>query len=105
MQISAGPFRAHSNALGVVNLVDTRKRICLELAISPPAGPERHAGVTITAQRDARRLNGLQPLDYPVDARGEGAHVVGIDGGEHRDPQLIAAEFAVRLGVDDAVGP
>ena len=37
-------------------------------------------------------------------AVGEGGDVVGLDGGEHRDAQLVAAELAVGLGVDDAVG-
>ena len=30
--------------------------------------------------------------------------VVGLDRREHRDAELVAAELAVRLGVDDAVG-
>src|SRR5271156_3827911 len=51
------------------------------------------------------RLAALKPLDYPIDALGEGADVIGFDRGEHRDPQLVAAEFAVRLGVNDAVSP
>ena len=33
-----------------------------------------------------------------------GVDVVGVDGGEHGDAQLVAAELAVVLGVDDAVG-
>ena len=32
------------------------------------------------------------------------AHVVGLDRREHADAQLVAAELAVGLGVDDAVG-
>src|SRR6202035_3008515 len=47
----------------------------------------------------------LATLDPPVAAFGERADVVGFDGREHRHPQLVAAEFAVRLGVDDAVCP
>ena len=39
-----------------------------------------------------------------VDARGQRLDVVGLDGREHRDPQLVAAELAVGLGVDDPVG-
>ena len=38
-----------------------------------------------------------------VDAGGQGADVVGVDGREHADPQLVAAELAVGLDVDDAV--
>ena len=30
--------------------------------------------------------------------------VLGVDGREHRDAQLVAAELAVGLDVDDAVG-
>ena len=37
-------------------------------------------------------------------ARDELAHVVGLDRDEGRDAQLVAAELAVGLGVDDAVG-
>ena len=44
-------------------------------------------------------------FDDPVDALRQGADVIGIDRGEHRYPQLVATEFAVRLGVDDAVRP
>src|SRR4051794_26370777 len=39
-----------------------------------------------------------------VDAGGQGAHVGRVDGGEHADAELVAAELAVGLGVDDAVG-
>jgi len=46
-----------------------------------------------------------EPFDHPIDALGQRADVVGIDGREHPDPKLVAAEFAVRLGVDDAIGP
>ena len=43
-------------------------------------------------------------LDDPVDAGGEGLDVGGVDGGVHGDAELVAAELAVGLGVDDAVG-
>ena len=42
--------------------------------------------------------------DDPVDAGREGLDVRRLDGREHADAQLVAAELAVRLGVDDAVG-
>ena len=45
-----------------------------------------------------------QLLHHPVDARRERLDVVRLDGGEHADPQLVAAQLAVGLGVDDAVG-
>ena len=47
---------------------------------------------------------GSEALDDPVDAGGERLDVGRVDGGVHRDPQLVAAELAVGLGVDDAVG-
>ena len=37
-------------------------------------------------------------------ARVSVSDVVGLDRGEQRDAQLVAAELAVRLDVDDAVG-
>src|SRR6478609_7395958 len=40
-----------------------------------------------------------------VDARRERSDVVGFDRREHADAQLVAAELAVAVGVDDAVGP
>ena len=39
-----------------------------------------------------------------VDAGGQRLDVLGVDGREHRDAQLVAAELAVGLDVDDAVG-
>ncbi|HEX2265372.1 MAG TPA: hypothetical protein VHH14_03730, partial [Solirubrobacterales bacterium] len=33
---------------------------------------------------------------------GQRLDVVGVDGGEHRDAQVVAAELAVRLDVDAA---
>ena len=43
-------------------------------------------------------------LDEVVDARREGLDVGRLDGGEHADAQLVAAELAVAVGVDDPVG-
>ena len=45
-----------------------------------------------------------QGRHHVVDAARQRGHVVGVDGREHRDAQLVAAELAVRLGVDDPVG-
>src|SRR3954465_12518348 len=92
---------------------------------SPPAanrpfgpGPEGKPGTAPTyrsppaeqaATRPARRTylrslgTRLQPLDHVVDALRQGGHVVGVGGGGHADPPLVAAEVAVGLGVDDAV--
>ena len=43
-------------------------------------------------------------VDHVVDAGGERLDVGRVDRGVHRDPQLVAAELAVGLGVDDPVG-
>ncbi|BBZ51145.1 hypothetical protein MHEI_28620 [Mycobacterium heidelbergense] len=48
----------------------------------PPAWPRAPPRRAIAARTAAA----LEPLDHPVDALGEGADVIGIDGGEHRDP-------------------
>ena len=52
----------------------------------------------------AHRLTSSDVLDHPVDAGGERLDVGGLDRREHADPQLVAAELAVGLDVDDAVG-
>src|SRR5690606_28221702 len=46
----------------------------------------------------------LEALHRVLDAPDELPHVLGLDRDEGRDPQLIATQLAVRLGVDDAVG-
>ena len=67
------------------------------------------SGCSETAPRAGRLATGLptssEVVDHEVDAAGEGLDVGGVDGGVHRDPELVAAELAVGLGVDDAVGP
>src|SRR5438067_178987 len=45
-----------------------------------------------------------ETVDDVVDAGSERFDVVGIDGGKRCDAQLVAAQFAVGLDVDDAVG-
>src|SRR5665213_2308573 len=40
-----------------------------------------------------------------VDASGQGFDVSRLDRGEHCDAELVAAELAVRLGVENSVGP
>src|SRR3546814_18064493 len=52
-----------------------------------------------------RTSSGGHRFDHVVDAAGELCDVVGLDGREEGDPQLVAAELAVALGVEDAVGP
>ena len=44
-------------------------------------------------------------LRHVVDAGAQGGDVLGVDGREHGDAQLVAAELPVGLGVHDAVGP
>src|SRR3954454_23108732 len=46
----------------------------------------------------------LQSADDEVDALGERSDVRGIDGRKHADADLVAAELAIAVGVDDAVG-
>ena len=46
-----------------------------------------------------------EPFHDPVDTGGQGLDVVGLDGREQGDPQLVPSQLAVGLGVDDAVGP
>src|SRR5690606_20374613 len=61
----------------------------------------------LRAERSARRWawagSALVRQDE-VDRADQLPDVVGLDGHEGRDAQLIAAELAVRLGVGDAVG-
>src|SRR6201986_2431082 len=52
----------------------------------------------------ARGADAVDVLDHPVDAPGQRLDVVRLDRREHPDPQLVAAELAVGLGVDDPVG-
>ena len=59
---------------------------------------------TFTPERLAAHSPRVPVLDHPVDAGGERLDVGGLDRREHPDPQLVAPELAVRLGVDDAVG-
>ncbi len=40
-----------------------------------------------------------------VDAGGEGCNVSRVDGREHPHSELVAAELAVGVGVEHAVGP
>ena len=56
-----------------------------------------------TSTLPAARSCGLR--HDPVDARGQRLDVGRFDRREHADAQLVAAELAVRLDVDDAVGP
>ena len=49
--------------------------------------------------------SGALLLEHVVERASELSDVVGFDRHEGRDPQLVAAELAVGLGVDDAVGP
>src|SRR5262245_29992498 len=45
-----------------------------------------------------------QALHDPVDGAGEDLEVAGLDRREHGDPELVAAELAIGLGVHDPVG-
>ena len=68
--------------------------------------PDRSSGVGARRRRDRCRCRGGsvgERLDHVVDRPRQDRDVVGLDGREHRDAQLVASELAVRLGVDDAV--
>ena len=67
--------------------------------IQPPSWPDR---VNRLRSRLSRGDPGI--FDHPVDAGRERLDVGGFDRREHRDPQLVAAELAVGLDVDDAIG-
>ena len=81
---------------------------------APVAGRRRERCLPGRRGRRRRALAGLapaasgaresEPLDDPVDAGGQRGDVGRVDGGVHRDAELVAAELAVGLGVDDAVG-
>src|SRR6266702_3976633 len=76
-------------------------------ASSPsPATADAGCRVCYAAAGAATRLRGLlQALDDVVDAGGQRLHVGRVHRGEHADPQLVAAQLAVRLRVHDPVRP
>src|SRR5262245_54072939 len=49
------------------------------------------------------RASSAQALDHVVDAVGERLDVLGVDGRVQRDPQLVAAQLAVAVGVEHEV--
>src|SRR5687768_12660395 len=67
-----------------------------------PASTTRPSKVPAAAAARAVDL-GSEPLDDVVDAGSQRTDVVGVDGGEHADAQLVAAELPVGLRVDHAV--
>src|SRR5687767_8225791 len=69
-----------------------------------PASTTRPCKVPAAAPARAVAL-GSEPLDDVVDAGRQRAHVVWVDGGEHADAQLVAAQLPIGLGVDHAVLP
>ena len=69
------------------------------------AGDLEHVVPRLRQRRPDGEPHAVIALDDDVDAAGERGDVVGLDGGEEGDPQLVAAQLAVALGVDDAVGP
>ena len=85
------------------------RRVAACVPFSRPDRRQPHRGMlhrTVTTD-EATTLSGAghaQRFGEVVDGVGEGGDVVGLDGREHRDAQLVAAELAVGLGVDDAVG-
>src|SRR5580658_1401107 len=70
---------------------------------TPPGGP----APTLSNPRPVagdRALLG-QGAHHVVDTGAQRGHVLRIDGREHGDAELIAAELAIGLGVHDPVGP
>ena len=74
----------------------------LRAAAPSPSGAHSSAA---TSGNGADTPPRSQAFHHPIDALGERADVIGLDGRQPRHPELVAAEFAVRLGVDDAIGP
>src|SRR6266545_3081033 len=75
-------------------------------AATRPPGLLRGCRACYAAAGAATRLPGLlQALDDVVDAGGQRLHVGRVHRGEHADPQLVAAQLAVRLRVHDPVRP
>src|SRR4051812_48264024 len=93
--------------------VPAQSKAAISRPASPPAakislrsGPDGESGTTLTSSRlthsSAPALNpfpgtGSEPFDHVVDAGGQRAHVVGVDGGEHADPELVAAQLPIGL--------
>ena len=66
---------------------------------------QRRGGPDGGLQRVDVRQDPSEVVDDVVDAGGQRLDVGGVDSGVHRDPQLVAPELAVGLGVHDAVRP
>jgi hypothetical protein len=72
---------------------------------SPDAAPLADRSVTGAAHYlVSTGRSPVQAFDDPVDAGSVGLEVGGVDRGEHPDTQLVAAELAVGVGVEDATG-
>src|SRR5690606_36974435 len=62
------------------------------------------SSVSTSSTRTGPSLSAGERFDHGIDARGEGLDVGRLDRGEHPDAELVAAELAVAVGVEDAVG-
>jgi adenosine kinase len=95
--------RRHGHGAGddlLRSLVDTLREVCrADDVVSRPGGDV--FVVVLTGMPFAVR----QVRDDVVDAGGVGLEVSLVDRREHPDPQLVASELAVGLGVEHAVGP
>lgn len=49
-------------------------------------------------------LAGQGVVDHPVDTRGEGLDIEGVDGRKHANAELVASNGGIRVNIDDAVG-
>ncbi len=104
---SVQPRQRAAHALVVPEQPDRRAEAVDEVAVAGQlaVGEQRHSVQDNASDRCsvAETCRSAEPLDHVVDAAGQCFDVLGLDRGEHRDPQLVTAEPAVRLGVDDAV--
>jgi hypothetical protein len=80
---------------------EVRRTDCRVAVVALPLGVETPPGMRMACPAEFGKSADV--LDDPVDAAGQCADVGRLDGREHADAQLVAAQLAVRLGVHDAV--
>src|SRR6476661_5011310 len=98
------PDRPHRNAPKNNRKSDPSAPPSIERAIRPlPRDGHPHASTDESLFRFGRGRS-AERGDHVVDRLRQLRDVLRVDGREHRDAQLVAAELAVRLDVDDAVG-
>ena len=96
-QLGGVERRARRHVIG-----EPRRRACERRGRAAPM--ERQQRPAVAGERRSAGERVRVVVDEVVDAGGERLDVGGLDGREHPDAQLVAAELAVAVGVDDAVG-